>query len=90
MKKWLSEHKKAIFWSTAATLLPMVIGCILWNDLPDSMATHWGADGVADGFGGRGAAVFVILLNKAEKGRVWKPSLILSVACTVMYQLCCD
>lgn len=60
MKKWLSEHKKAIFWSTAATLLPMVIGCILWNDLPESMATHWGADGVADGFGGRGAAVFVL------------------------------
>ena len=60
MKIWLSEHKKSIFWSTVATLLPMVIGCIIWDQLPETMAIHWGVDGVADGYGSRGTAVFLL------------------------------
>ena len=60
MKNWLSEHKKSIFWSTAATLLPMLIGCVIWNQLPETLAIHWGADGVADGYGSRGTAVFLL------------------------------
>ena len=59
MKKWFKEYKKPVFWSTLATLLPMIIGCVLWNDLPESMVTHWGTDG-ADGTGGRGMAVFLL------------------------------
>ena len=60
MKNWLSEHKKNIFWSTVAALLPMLIGCILWNELPETIANHWGADGAADGFSSKGMAVFVL------------------------------
>ena len=37
MKTWFSEHKKSVLLSTAATLLPIVIGCILWNRLPSSI-----------------------------------------------------
>ena len=40
------------------TLLPMVVGLILWNRLPDTMLTHWGADGTADGTGSKALAVF--------------------------------
>lgn len=60
MKKWFSEHKKAIILSVLGTLLPMLIGCILWNKLPENLNIHWGTDGVADGFGGKGVAVFVM------------------------------
>ena len=60
MKKWLQEHKKSIILSTAVTLLPMAIGCILWDRLPETMAVHWGADGAVDGFGTKHVAVFLL------------------------------
>lgn len=58
MKTWLKECKWKIVLSTALTLLPMLIGLLLWNQLPDTITTHWGADGVADGFSGKAFAVF--------------------------------
>lgn len=60
MKTWFSEHKKPVLLSTAATLLPTAIGCILWNRLPSSMPIHWGTDGAVDGFSGKGFAVFAL------------------------------
>lgn len=35
----------------------------LWNRLPEQMATHWGADGVVDGYSGRAFAVFALPLS---------------------------
>ena len=58
MKSWMKEHKVKILLSMAVTLLPMLIGLLLWNRLPESMTTHWGADGIGDGFSGKGFAVF--------------------------------
>lgn len=60
MKKWFSENKKYIILSTLATFLPTVIGLILYNRLPDQIASHWGADGVADGFAGKDFMIFVL------------------------------
>ena len=60
MKNWLQEHKKSIILSTAVTLLPMAMGCILWDHLPETMAVHWGADGAVDGFGTKHVAVFLL------------------------------
>lgn len=59
MKKWFSEHKKPIILSTAATLLPILVGCILWNRLDSTVAIHWDANGVADGFGSKALTVFL-------------------------------
>lgn len=58
MKNWFLEHKKAVLLSVAGTLLPMVIGLILWNRLPDLMVTHLGADAVPDGVSSKAFAVF--------------------------------
>lgn len=44
--------------SSIIILLPTLFGIIMWNDLPDIMMTHWGADGNADGFGGKVFVVF--------------------------------
>lgn len=41
-------------------LLPMLIGVILWNKLPDEIATHWGPDGNPDGYSSRAVAVFAL------------------------------
>ncbi len=43
-------------------LLPALVGLILWNKLPDSIATHWDINGTADGFSSKRFAVLVFPL----------------------------
>lgn len=54
----MKENKFKVILSSAVILLPILFGLILWNQLPDTMATHWGADGRADGFSIKPLAVF--------------------------------
>ena len=44
------------------TLLPIFAGLLLWNRLPDQLPVHFGVDGAADGWSGKGFAVFGIPL----------------------------
>lgn len=54
----LGENRSKIILSSIVILLPVLFGLLLWNELPDTMATHWGADGNADGFSAKALAVF--------------------------------
>lgn len=54
-KKWIILANLVI---AAVTLLPMLAGVILWDRLPEQVATHWGADGEPNGWSSRGFAVF--------------------------------
>lgn len=54
----LKKYKVAIVLSSIVILIPMLFGLIMWNELPDTMTTHWGADGVADGWSGKAFTVF--------------------------------
>lgn len=54
------EHKNKIIMSSLAILAPILVGLLLWDRLPDTMATHWGAGGNADGWAGKAFAVFGI------------------------------
>ena len=47
----LKKNKSRIIISSIIILLPMIFGLIMWDKLPDTMTTHWGADGNADGPG---------------------------------------
>lgn len=58
MKDWFAKYKWYIAVSMALMLVPMLMGVLLWDQLPDTMITHWGADGVADGSSGKAFAVF--------------------------------
>ena len=61
----LKKNKIKVIISSIIILLPVLFGIIMWNDLPDIMTTHWGADGNADGLSGKVFAVFgtpIILL----------------------------
>ena len=58
----LRTYKWRMLVTSILTLLPIAAGLILWNRLPDKMATHWNAQGVADGFLPKGAAVFFMPL----------------------------
>ena len=37
----IRQHKKMILLTSIATLLPILIGLLLWKQLPDSVATHF-------------------------------------------------
>ena len=58
----LKKNKKKIILSSAIILLPVLFGLIIWNQLPDQIATHWGINGEPDGWSSRGFAVFTLPL----------------------------
>ena len=59
MKTFLKNNKKNLILSCLAFLVPVLVGLLLWNKLPDTMHIHWGADGAADGQGSKAMAVFL-------------------------------
>lgn len=54
----LKENKAKVILSSIVILLPVLFGLVMWKELPDTMATHWGVDGTADGFSGKLFTVF--------------------------------
>ena len=52
------KNKKYWLVTSLVTLLPILLGLLLWNRLPDRLPTHFGIDGAADGWSGKGFAVF--------------------------------
>lgn len=56
MKK--SEYKRVMITTSIMILLPVIVGIVLWNTLPKEIATHFGADGQADGWSSKPMAVF--------------------------------
>lgn len=61
----IKKNKNKVIISSIITLLPALFGIVFWNKLPDTMMSHWGMDGNADGFSSKAFAVFglpIILL----------------------------
>ena len=54
----MKQHKGKLVLSSILTLLPILVGLVLWNRLPAQMPTHWGFDGTVDGWSGKAFAVF--------------------------------
>ena len=54
----IRNHKWKIILASVLTLLPILIGVILWDSLPDPMPTHWGIHGQVDGWSSKPFAVF--------------------------------
>lgn len=54
----MKEYKGKIILTSIVTCLPIVVGLLLWNRLPDRMATHFGAGNVPDGWSSKEFAVF--------------------------------
>ena len=52
------NNKREIILTTVLCLVPMIAGAILYSRLPDTIATHFGADGQPDGWSGKAFAVF--------------------------------
>ena len=54
----LKANKKTLIITSIITILPVLIGIICWNRLPDVMATHFGFNNEANGFSSKAFAVF--------------------------------
>ena len=54
----IKENKKKLILTSIIILLPIVIGMILWNKLPDKLPTHWNSAGEIDGWSSKAFAVF--------------------------------
>ena len=53
---------KLLSLTSILTLLTILVGVILWKDLPASLPSHFGLDGQADGFSSKLEVVFLIPL----------------------------
>ena len=58
----LKENRKTLIITSIVTMIPAVIGAVLWDRLPDVMATHFGFNNQPDGFGGKAFVVFAMPL----------------------------
>ncbi len=56
----MKRYKWSLILSTAALLLPVVIGLALWNSLPDVIATHFDFNNVPNGWSPKWVVVFGI------------------------------
>lgn len=54
----LKKHLRTLILTSIITILPVFIGLILWNRLPDVMATHFDSSNIANGFESKAFAVF--------------------------------
>lgn len=62
----IRQHKKMILLTSIATLLPILIGLLLWKQLPDSVATHWSTGNEPDGYSSKAFAVFGLPVDHAD------------------------
>ena len=58
MKKMWREHKLMLVITSCVILLQTVVGVILWDRLPEQIATHFGLNGQPDGYSSRAFTVF--------------------------------
>ncbi|MDD6146761.1 MAG: SdpI family protein [Oscillospiraceae bacterium] len=56
----IRKNLKTLIITSVVTLLPILIGVILWNKLPDTIATHFDLNNQPNGFTGKTFAVFGI------------------------------
>lgn len=56
------NRKKAILLTSLLVLIPIIVGLVLWNRIPEEMPTHFNSAGEADKYSSKAFAVFFIPL----------------------------
>ena len=54
----IKQNKWKLIFTSIVTLIPVIIGLVMWNELPDAIATHWGINGEPDSYSSKAFAVF--------------------------------
>ena len=56
----IRDNKLKMLISSIIILIPMIVGFVLWDKLPEQMATHWGFGGEVDGWSSISVAVIFL------------------------------
>ena len=56
----LKKNKWALLISSLVILLPVAVGLLLWERLPEQVPSHWNAAGEVDGWSSKAVAVFAM------------------------------
>ena len=54
----IKKYKKTLIVSSLTLLIPVIVGLLLWNKLPDPMPSHWNIHGEVDGWSSKALTVF--------------------------------
>ena len=54
----IKKNWKTLLITSVVILLPILVGLILWNQLPDQIPSHWNASGEIDGWSSKPFTVF--------------------------------
>ena len=54
----IKKNLKVLIVTSLIILLPILVGVILWDQLPEQMPSHWNASGEIDGWSSKAFAVF--------------------------------
>ena len=54
----IKKYKNTLILTSLIMLIPMAVGLLLWNKLPDPMPSHWGINGEVDGWSSKAFSVF--------------------------------
>lgn len=58
----IKNNKIKLIIASVIIMLPALFGFVMWDKLPEVLSTHWGTDGNADGFMGKGIAILAVPL----------------------------
>lgn len=58
MNQMIKKHMKTIIITSIITLIPMIVGIILWDKLPAEVPTHFGFNNKPDSYSSKAFAVF--------------------------------
>ena len=99
----IRKHKTELIVSSLVTLFPILVGLILWKQLPETMTTHWGFDGQPDSYGslpftafvpylcllaGQWLCILVTAKDPKNQGRNWKPIRLMVWILPVLSNIC--
>ena len=54
----IKKNLKVLMITSVVILLPILVGLLLWNQLPEQIPSHWNANGEVDGWSSKAFAVF--------------------------------
>ena len=62
MRDFWKKHKWTMVVTSLIILLPIVVGVLLWDKLPEQVPYHWGINGEVDGYATKAQAVYLMPL----------------------------
>lgn len=77
MRDFWNKNKWTLVVTSVIILLPIVVGVLLWDKLPEQVPYHWGINGEVDGYATKAQAVYLMPLMML--GIQW--------LCTILSQL---